>query len=70
MNPGQQGRVVGFNEDSSVTRRLLEMGLTPGRHIEYVRNAPLRDPMEIKAGGCYLSLRHSEAALVTVEIDH
>lgn len=67
LAPGQRGRVVGFSDDSKVARRLLELGLIPGRLVTYVRNAPLRDPMEVRVGPCCLSLRHQEAALVAVE---
>ncbi len=69
MAPGQSGRVLGFTSDSPVTRRLTELGLAPGRQVVYLRNAPLRDPLEIQVGSTFLSLRRSEASLVTVEID-
>lgn len=69
MAPGQKGTVVGFADDSRLSRRLLELGLMPGRTVTYLRNAPLQDPMEVRIGPCCLSLRHSEASLVTVELD-
>lgn len=69
MIPGQRGTVTGFTVDSKISRRLLELGVVPGRPIIYLRNAPLRDPMEIQIGPCCLSLRHSEASLVTVKLE-
>ncbi len=69
MIPGQKGKVVGFDDDSPVSRRLMEMGVVPGRPIKYVRRAPLRDPMVVQVGNCCLSLRHSEASLVQIEVD-
>lgn len=69
LNPGQTATVVGFSDDTPIARRLTELGLVPGRQVTYLRNAPLRDPMQIRVGGSSLSLRHSDAALVTVEID-
>ena len=48
--------------------RLGEL-LVPGRRVTYLRNAPLHDPMEVLVGRCCLSLRHAEAALVTVEVE-
>jgi ferrous iron transport protein A len=69
MFPGQQGTVIGFTVESKVSRRLLEMGIVPGRTVVYLRKAPLRDPMEVQVGSCCLSLRHSEAALVTVRLE-
>ena len=69
MVPGQRGTVTGFTVDSKISRRLLELGVVPGRSVVYLRNAPLRDPMEIQIGPCCLSLRHSEASLVTVKLE-
>ncbi|MEW5993383.1 MAG: FeoA family protein [Candidatus Zixiibacteriota bacterium] len=69
MIPGQRGTIIGFADDSPITRRLLELGLIPGREVIYLRDAPFHDPMEILAGQCCLSLRHWEAALVAVELD-
>ncbi|MDF1546078.1 MAG: ferrous iron transport protein A [bacterium] len=69
MLPGQKGKVVGFSDDNRVSRRLMEMGMLPGSSIEYIRNAPLHDPMEVQVGECCLSLRHAEASLVHIEVD-
>ena len=66
MFPGQRGTIAGFADESRISRRLLEMGVVPGRSVVYLRNAPLRDPMEVQIGSCCLSLRRSEAALVIV----
>ncbi len=69
MSPGQKARVVGFANDGPIARRLVEMGIMPGRLLLYVRDAPLRDPLEIKIGNSFLSLRRSEASLVAVELE-
>ena len=69
LTPGQKGRVVGYTDDSRLTRRLMEMGLMPGNEVRYLRDAPLRDPIEIQVGSSCLSLRHSEASLITIEIE-
>lgn len=69
MIPGQSGRVLRYTSDSPITRRLTELGLAPGRQVVYLRNAPLRDPLEIQVGSTFLSLRRSEASLVAIEID-
>ena len=69
MTPGQKGKVIGYTDDSAIARRLAELGLVPGREIIYLRDAPLRDPLEIQIGLSCLSLRNSEASLVAVEIE-
>jgi ferrous iron transport protein A len=48
-------------------RRLLDMGLIPGIEIEVIRQAPLKDPIEIKVRGYNLSLRRNEAKGIIVE---
>ena len=69
MTPGQTGRVVVVDGDSPITRRLTELGLVPGRPVKHLRNAPMKDPMEIQVGASCLSLRHAEASLVGVEVE-
>lgn len=64
---GQSARVVDI-DSGVVGRRLVEMGVYPGRTISMVRRAPLADPIEFSVGGSSLSLRASEADLVSVEM--
>ena len=51
-----------------VKRRLLEMGLLPGTHVDIVRVAPLGDPLELRLRGYALSIRRTEARGVLVEV--
>ena len=67
--PGQSARVVGYRSDGPISRRLAELGLTPGRQIVYLRNAPLKDPLQLQLGSGSLSLRHAQAALIAVEVE-
>jgi len=67
LNPGQRAVVVGYTKDGPLSRRLVELGLVPGKEIKYLRNAPLRDPLQIQIGMSSLSLRHAEASLIAVE---
>ncbi len=69
MVPGQKGKVIGFARESRIVRRLYELGIQPGRSIVYLRNAPLKDPMEVKVGSSCLTLRHAEAALIAIELE-
>ncbi len=48
-------------------QRLLEMGLTKGSSVEFIRTAPMGDPIEILVRGYRLSLRKQEAESVIVE---
>lgn len=68
MTPGQTGIVVGYKSDGPLTRRLTELGLVPGRKVTFLRQAPLRDPMEIQVGSSFLALRRAEASIVAVDL--
>ena len=49
-------------------RRLMELGLLPGTRVEVVGVAPLGDPLELLVRGCSLSIRRSEAEVVSVAL--
>ena len=49
------------------SRRLLEIGFTPGVNIQLIRSAPLGFPIEVKIRGYLLALRKPEAQSVEVE---
>jgi len=66
LSVGQRGQVTGILGTDEVSLRLLEMGLTPGAEFSLLGVAPLGDPLEIEVRGYRLSLRKSEAALVSV----
>ena len=65
---GESGRVLKIVGTNDVSRRLLEMGVTPGVEIRRIGTAPLGDPLEFELRGYRLSLRKSEAQ--QIEIDH
>lgn len=69
LTPGQNGTVVDVDSTSPLGRRLLEMGLVPGRRARMLRHAPLGDPIEVGLRDSYLSLRRLEASLVLVVLD-
>lgn len=67
LQVGQRCRVREVAGGDDVAFRLLEMGMTPGAEIELIGQAPLGDPLEFALRGYFLSVRRSEAALVTIE---
>lgn len=59
--------VIQHVHGSSVLRkRLLEMGFRKGKELLIVKYAPLRDPMEVRLGDTYMSLRVGEATGIDV----
>jgi len=67
LDIGGRGRIVGVTGNGEVSRRLLEMGVTPGAKIRLLRAAPLGDPLEFELRGYRLSLRRSEAEQIDIE---
>lgn len=45
-------------------RRLMDLGIFPDAEITLLRVAPLNDPIEIRVGNSFVSLRRSEADLI------
>lgn len=67
LKPGARATVAAVEGDDHVVQRLLEMGFVEGTQVEFLRIAPLGDPIEVRIEGRYnLSLRRAEAMLVSV----
>ena len=54
-------------EPPEMRSRLYALGIIPGSALEILRFAPLGDPMQVKLGGSFVSIRKSEAEIITVE---
>lgn len=63
---GERFTIERIGGERSFRRRLMELGLVPGTHVELVGVAPLGDPMELLVRGCSLSIRKGEALWVSV----
>ncbi|NOY76717.1 MAG: metal-dependent transcriptional regulator [Calditrichaeota bacterium] len=66
LSPGHSAHVVRILGDSSLKRRLLDMGLVPGTRVTVSTIAPLGDPIDIILKGYHLSLRREEASQILV----
>jgi ferrous iron transport protein A len=77
LRKGARGVVVDVRDDaqslgdeaqSTVSRRLLELGFVPGEPVEIVEEIwPGGDPMAVRLGNTTFALRRREAAAVIVE---
>ena len=65
LKPGERKTIINLKA-SSLTIKLLEMGLLPGKVVQYNFKAPLGDPISVQISGYSLSLRLDEAQLVEV----
>lgn len=64
---GEKGVVKTVGGEGALRRRLFDMGVTPGAEITLRKKAPLGDPIEVKLRGYELTLRKTEAELVTMD---
>ncbi len=65
---GESGVIKIVGGDGRIRRRLFDMGVTPGAQVYLRKKAPLGDPLEVTIRGYELTLRKSEASIVTMEV--
>ncbi|MBF7096490.1 FeoA family protein [Alkalibacter mobilis] len=67
LKPGQSGQILELNLSTKIKNKLLELGLTPGASVMFVRTAPLGDPINIKVRGFNLGIRREIAQGITLK---
>ena len=68
LKPGENDVITGINgQNTSLRRRLLDMGLTLNTKVSLVREAPFGDPIELEVRGYSLTIRKSDAQLIEVK---
>ena len=68
LKPGENAVITGINgQNTSLRRRLLDMGLTLNTEVSLVREAPFGDPIELEVRGYSLTIRKSDAQLIEVK---
>ncbi len=65
---GERGVIKTVSGEGRLRRRLFDMGVTPGAEVLLRKKAPLGDPIEVTIRGYELTLRKTEAELVTMEV--
>lgn len=68
LRPGQRAEIIRIDGRDGVAARLREMGFVPGEPIEYLRTAPLGDPLKCSVQGCRIAVRSGEASRVYVQL--
>ena len=66
MAPGTTCRIKRLLGQGAIRQRLLDMGFVPGAEVAVIRSAPLRDPIEVRIGGSFVTVRREEAARIEV----
>lgn len=68
LAPGQRARILDMNRlTHQVRRKLMVMGLLPHSEVQFLRAAPLGDPLQIQCQGICLSIQKSLARQIEVE---
>ncbi|MCI6989510.1 MAG: ferrous iron transport protein A [Campylobacter sp.] len=67
IKSGKSCKIKAINATDILGQRLLDMGFIEGTSITVMRQAPLKDPIELKIHGYLVALRRNEAKLIEVE---
>jgi len=65
LSVGEKGIIKDIPFDS-VPLQLLEMGCLPGKEVELLQIAPLKDPLYIRVNGSHLAIRRDMASLIII----
>lgn len=68
LKPGQRAQIVRIDGYDGIASRLREMGFVPGQPIEFLRAAPLGDPLKCSVQGARVAVRAGEARRVHIEV--
>ena len=63
---GSSAKIKTVHGESSVSKRLMEMGMIPGTEVRVIKAAPFGDPIEVRVLGYRLALRKNEAASIEI----
>ena len=64
---GELAVVTSVGGHGALRQHFLDMGITPGARVSFVKAAPLGDPLEFSVRGYSLSLRKAEAQQIEIE---
>ncbi len=64
MTPSEYGHVIELRCDPCTRQHLLELGFTTGAQVDFLRVAPLGDPITVRIRGYQLSLRRHDAEAI------
>lgn len=67
LSPGEQSLILKYEEETTETLRLQEMGLLPGTPITLIRQNKTNNLIEIQARGYHLALRKEEGNLIWIQ---
>ena len=67
LNIGECGKITAVGGYGALRQHFLDMGIIPKAEIQFVKVAPMGDPLEFNVHGYELTLRKDDAAQITIE---
>ena len=64
---GDKAKIIKISNKSSITRRLLDIGLIPGTSIECVLVSPMKNPKAYMIRGAVIAIRNEDANDIEIE---
>jgi len=61
---GESGIISGIDGSHPSSRRILEVGFTPGQEIALISKAVFNDPLAFSIRGIIIAVRKNEAACI------
>ena len=68
LGEGERAVIREVGGEGSLRQHFLDMGVIPGAHVEFVKQAPMGDPLEFRVHGYELTLRKDDAARISVDL--
>lgn len=68
LKKGQSGRILSVGGDGALRQHFLDMGVIPGTDIDYIKAAPMGDPIAYMIWGYELTLRLQDAEKIEIEL--
>lgn len=66
LKPGQKAIIKDIDNDHPSSRRIMELGFTPGQEIELVGRSVFNDPIALTIRGSVIAIRINEAACIKI----
>ena len=64
---GNSCKIIELNNEGSIRRRLLDLGLIPGTIITAVLSSPFNDPIAYKIKNATIAIRKNDSKNIIVE---
>lgn len=69
LKKGEKGTVIEINTKGLMRQRLMEMGLTRGIEVKFLRKGAFGDPTSYLIRGTMIALRKEEASEIKVKLN-